>query len=146
MAKIVLGKRPESFKHPIKFPCHDGTEGVMEVLYKYRTVTEFGAFIDVWVREQKMKLDAEKAKADAARQKALEAGDAYVEPEVTNEELRQAQAKTNADYIQRIVVGWNLEVEFTPDTVLQLCDEFPGAATEIMDRYRGAITEGRLGN
>jgi hypothetical protein len=128
MAKVVLGKRPESFKHTLKFQMHDGTEGTMEVVYKYRTLTEFGTFLDEWTSEQKAKLEAGEPK------------------ELTNEELRRAQADANTDYLMHILVGWNLDVEFSRDAVLQLCDELPAGAIEAMNAYRAAITEGRLGN
>lgn len=146
MAKIVLGKRPDSFKKTLKFPMHDGTEGTMEVSYRYRTLTEFGTFIDEWNGEQIGKLDAERLQLEAAKKKALDAGETYVDPQVTNEEVRGKQAKANTDYLMRILVGWNLDVEFSRDAVLQLCDELPGAAIEAMNSYRAAITEGRLGN
>jgi hypothetical protein len=130
MAKIVLGKRPESFKRALKFPMVDGTEGQLEVEYKYRTLTEFGAFIDEWSKEQGAKVEAEQKDGK----------------QLSNEEIRRAQTEVNADYIMQIVVGWNLDVEFTRENVLQLCDELPAAANEAINAYRAAITEGRLGN
>jgi Phage tail assembly chaperone len=146
MAKIVLGNRPESFKRALKFPMVDGTEGTMEVIYKYRTLTEFGTMFDEWVAEKKTELDVEKAKQEADREKALEAGKEYAEPQLSNEQSRRLQAQSNADYIMRIVVGWNLDMEFSAEAVLQLCDELPAGANEIMNAYRAAIAEGRLGN
>jgi hypothetical protein len=37
-------------------------------------------------------------------------------------------------------------VPFSRAAVEQLCDELPGAAQDIMDAYRAAVVEGRLGN
>jgi hypothetical protein len=130
MAKVVLGKRPKHFKSVVKFPLLEGGEGSVEMSYIYRTRTEFGAFIDGMM--------------DAAG----------VKPASTSEDdvkfsLEQALEKTkdtNADYIMQVADGWNLDVDFSRDNVAQLCDELPGAALEIMNKYRAAITEGRLGN
>lgn len=144
MAKVVLGKRPESFKRTLKFSMVDGTEGQMEVEYRYRTLTEFGEFIDQWDANAKALLAADKVKRDADRAAAEAAGESYVEP--TNQELRRAQAEANADYLFRILTGWNLDVKFELDAIIQLCDEIPAAANEAMNTYRIAITEGRLGN
>ena len=52
----------------------------------------------------------------------------------------------NAAYLIDVLDGWNLDEVLTRDTAAQLCDELPGAATEIMEAYRLAIVEGRLGN
>jgi hypothetical protein len=130
MAKIVLGKRPKNFKTKVSFPMLDGETGTIEVSYIYRTRTEFGTLIDGLM------------------------ADAGVDTENATEEsqkfsLAQALEKTrdtNADYILQVADGWNIDEEFTRETVAQLCDEIPAAALAIMNTYRNAITEGRLGN
>jgi hypothetical protein len=146
MAKIVLGKRPANFKKTVTFTDLDGTEGALEALYKYRTVREFGAFIDEWAKEAEQKMEAEKAAREAKRREAKERGEEYVEPILTNEEIRANQAAANADYLMHILEGWNLDVPFSAEAVLQLCDEMPAAASQLIHDYRLAITEGRLGN
>lgn len=146
MAKIVLGKRPESFKRPVKFQDVDGTEGQLEAVFKYRTMEEFGEMYDEWTKEQEEKLRAEKAKLDEARAAAEVAGETFVEPVQTSKELRRAQAEANADYLLRFLVGWNLDVEVNRDALVQLANEFPGASAALMNDYRVAITEGRVGN
>ena len=130
MAKIKLGNRPKNFKKTIKVPMLEGGEGTVEISYIYRTRTEFGSFIDSMMN------------------------DAGVTPVGSSDEeqkfsLAEALAKTrdtNADYIMKVADGWNLDVEYSRDAVAQLCDELPGAALAIMNDYRQAITEGRLGN
>ncbi|WP_349743929.1 phage tail assembly chaperone [Roseateles cavernae] len=130
MATIKLGNRPKNFPLTITVPLHEGEEGVIKVSYIYRTRTEYGAFIDELMAEADMKLAGE-----------------------SEEEIRfsveQAWTKTrdrNADYIMRIIDGWNLDQDFGRAAVVQLCDELPGAALAIMNRYTAAITEGRLKN
>ncbi len=130
MAKIKLGARSASFKKNIKVPMLDGSEATVEVQYVYRTRTEFGAFVDSMLAK------------------------AGVEPASQAEEdvkfsLESALAKTrdtNASYIREIALGWNLDEEFNVENIRQLCDEVPGAALAIIDSYRVAVSEGRLGN
>jgi hypothetical protein len=126
MAKIVLGKRPTNFKHTVKFPMLDGTEGSIEVQYRYRTRAEFGKFID---------------EVFAASKEDRPEGD-----EFSWAALMEKTSGANADYVMKAVEGWNLDEEFTRDNVQQLADELPAAITAVMDTYRNAITQGRLGN
>lgn len=130
MAKIILGKRPKNFKKQIKVPMLEGGEGTVEVSYVYRTRTEFGAFVDELF--------------SAAGVKPASQSDEDIKFNL--EEALKRTRDTNADYIMKIMDGWNLDVDFSRDSVVQLCDELPGAALAIIDSYRLAVTEGRLGN
>jgi len=146
MAKIVLGARPKSFKKVVSVPMLDGEDGLIECEFKYRTSEEFGALLDEMKKAAEEKADAEKARQEAERKKAEEAGETYVEPEFSFEQIRAEQNKANADYLMNVIDGWNLDVPFTADAVLQLCNELPAAPAEIGAVYRAAIVEGRLGN
>ena len=128
MAKIKLGSRPKSFKRIVKVPMLDGSEGSIEVVYKYRTRSEFGVLIDA-IREA----SGLKSKPDDDAKFSLA-------------DLMEKTKESNADYIFKVAEGWNLDEEFTLANVAQLCDELPGAASAIMETYRIAVTEGRLGN
>ncbi|MNS19688.1 hypothetical protein D3C72_514110 [compost metagenome] len=126
MAKIVLGKRPTNFKRTVRFKMLDGTEGAIEVTYKYRTRTEFGRFIDEVFAASKEERPAEDDFSWAA--------------------LMEKTGGANADYIMQAIEGWNLDEPLTHENVQQLADELPAAVTAIMDAYREAVTQGRLGN
>jgi hypothetical protein len=130
MAKITLGKRPKNFKTKVSFPMLDGGTGTIEVSYIYRTRTEFGVLIDGLMADAGV--ETENATADAQKFSLAEA--------------LEKTRDTNADYILQVADGWNIDEDFTRDTVAQLCDEIPAAALAIMNTYRNAITEGRLGN
>ena len=130
MAKITLGKRPQHFKRVITFDLPEGGKGSIEVSFLYRTRTEFGTFVD--------ELFSQAGETPASQ------GD-----EDVKFSLAKALEKTvdsNADYLMKIIDGWNLEAEFSRDSMQQLCDEYPGAALTLIDTYRLAITEGRAGN
>ncbi len=126
--KIKLGDRPKHFKRIVKFPMLDGTEGAIEMNYKYRTRTEFGKFIDGII---------------AAAGSTTKADDEAFS-------MATLMAKTggaNADYVMQVADGWNLEeTDFTLANIQQLADEIPAAVNAIMETYRTACVEGRLGN
>jgi hypothetical protein len=126
MAKITLGKRPTNFKHTVKFKMLDGSDGAIEVTYKYRTRKEFGVFIDEVFAASKEDRPADEEFSWAA--------------------LMEKTGSSNADYVMQAIEGWNLDEEFTRENVQQLADELPAAITAIMDSYRNAMTQGRLGN
>lgn len=135
MPKIVLGKRPKDFTRTINIQMLDGTTGTMECTFKYRTRKEFGEFID--------------AKTDAALE-AVKAESAVAptdadKPFSLKSHLEQS-SETSAKYILDIVTGWNLDVELSMDSLLDLANEFPGAPAAIIEMYRAAICDGRLGN
>lgn len=127
MAKIKLGNRPKNFKRIVKFPMLDGTTGQIEMTYKYRTRKEFGEFIDALLKKA-----GETNKAEGA--------------EFSMAELMEKTAGSNADYILDVAEGWDVDAEFTKENLEQLSDEVPAAAAAIMEQYRAAVTEGRLGN
>jgi hypothetical protein len=135
MAKITLGKRPVNFKHKITVPLPEGGEGTIEVSYKYRTRTEFGKLIDSRMKEARERDESAKDAADGGQEPAFSLG--------------EVQAKTrdsNAAYIMDIADGWDIDKPFGLEAVTQLCDELPGVAQAIINEYRTAIVEGRLGN
>jgi hypothetical protein len=131
MAKIRLGERPKNFKHTVKFQMLDGSHGSVEVLYKYRTKKEFGEFIDSLMESAKLTAKAEEGEEPAPFSMA---------------DLMEKTAGGNAKYIMQVIEGWNLDGELTEDNVQAIADVYPAAAAAIMETYRIACTEGRLGN
>lgn len=130
MAKITLGKRPATFFHKIKVQLLDGTTGEIRMTFKYRTRKEFGGFLDELFNQAAVQPES-------------------LEPVDIDGAMALALAKVvdqNADFIMKVAEGWDLEAEFSIDTVQQLCNELPGVALAIISSYRAAITEGRLGN
>lgn len=136
MAKIKLGARPKNFKRVVKFPMVESGEGALGVTYKYRTRSEFGAFIDALMEAAKIKPDM---------------GD-DAEAKFSMKDLMEKTAGANADYIIEVLDGWDLTdedgkpIELSLANIRQLADEQPAAVNAIMENYRVAITEGRSGN
>lgn len=135
MAKITLGKRPKNFKKTIAVQMLDGTTGTVECVFKYRTKKEYGEFIDGITEAARAAEKASESKAD----------DAEVKPFSLAEYLEKS-VDAGSDYILQILEGWNLDVELSKESVEDLANEFPGAAAAIIETYRTAVTEGRLGN
>jgi hypothetical protein len=124
MATITLGKAPKNFKKLVTFKMLDGTDGTIECLFKYRTVSAYGAMKD------ELSKDAGFADVTAA----------------TWEQIMEKRRDKGSEYLAQILEGWNLDAGFTSATLQQLADEMPGAVSAIADTYEAAIVQGRLGN
>lgn len=128
---VRLGSRPKHFTATVQFQLHEGGMGQIQMQYVYRTRREFGEFVDRLVTAAGTPPPANQSD-EAVRFSLAQA--------------LQATGQANAEYILQIASGWDLDEPFSLPNVLQLCDELPGAAAAIMERYRSALTEGRLGN
>lgn len=127
--QIKLGVRPKSFPRKLLISLPEGGQGELQLQYRYRTRSEFGAFIDDLVK---------KTGATVAPVGTLD--------EFSNEGFHSQSVEANADYILQIIESWGLPEPFDRANVIQLCNELPGVALEIINDYRAAMTEGRLGN
>lgn len=135
--KIKLGNRPKNFKpFPVKFVMPDGTDGRIQVTFKYFTKTESGKMFDEMIAAAKAnaKTDEEKAEVEAA------------EAEFSLEAIMQKTRDQNADYMSRVVDSWDLDEELSKPNLEQLDDELPAASIAIMGAFREAAQTGRLGN
>lgn len=128
MAKVKLGARPKNFKRNVEFDMLDGTKGNIECVYKYRTRSEFGAFVDEMV------------------DKAKPANPDETPKQLSMTEIMEKTKDTNAYYLLKVLDGWNLDEELSRESLQQLADEVPAAVGAMMETYRAAILQGRLGN
>lgn len=127
MASIKLGTRPKSFTRVVSFPLPEGGEGRITASYRYRTRTQFGEFVDALMVKSK-----------------VTAPD-YADP-AANTKLQQSVIASNAGYLINALDGWDLDEELSVANLEQLADEHPGAVMALMESYRAACCEGRLGN
>ena len=136
MAKIVLGQRPESFKKTVEIPLLDGSTSDVTLTFMYRSRTQYAELID--------------KHNDAARARHKNEGD--TRPQDGEDKVFRLEKfvglnnDADADLILKIADGWDLEDEFDKANVKRLIDDFGGASTKIVETYRIAINEGRLGN
>jgi len=134
MAKLILGNAPKTFKSLVEIPQLDKSVATVEMEFKYRTRTEFGALMDSIIN----KVQPVKGK------KAKPASDDEV-----NKTLKEMFAEGNAsnvDYILQIAEGWDIEQPFGEEWVSWLADNNPNAINAISEAYREAISEGRTKN
>lgn len=126
MAKIILGKRPQVIESVISATLPTGDTGAIKARYVYRTRSEFGAMIDKRMAE------------------ARNGAEPPAEFSVADMQCRARDA--NAAYLLDILAGWDLDEDLNMESATQLCDEAPAMAQALIDGYRLAVTEGRLGN
>jgi len=129
MSKIKLGQRPKTFApFPVKFTMPDGTEAAIEVTFKYRTRTEFGALVN----EMYADAGASQAKTDGGQ--------------IDFEKLHEQLGEKSASHLLKAIDNWGLDERLSQESLAQLCDEIPAAAAALSTAYAAACTEGRLGN
>lgn len=131
MAKIVLGKTPETFKKVVKVPMLDGSTGNIGCTFKYRNKQQFAEFLDALAPGEGLKPELD----DEGNVKPLSAA-----------RVVDVNAAHDVEYVLGILTAWDLDEELSGDSVKQLALELPAAITAIKQTYRDACIEGRLGN
>lgn len=133
MSKIILGKTPKTFAPvAVKFPMPDGTEGVIQTTFKYRTRMQYGEFLNEVFEVNK----SAEVVSDAKE------GDEQRDFQKIFGETRDKTAARLAMAID----SWDLDVELNQESLQQLADELPAAVVALQSAYETACTVGRLGN
>lgn len=132
--KVVLGKPPEIPVQNVTVTLLDGSTAIIPCKFIYRTRTQFGAFMD----EAEISPPQTAADADAASDSEQQ--------KLTWEGAYTKGVEHMAASLCKVLKGWELDIPFDSKTIFQLVDEVPGVVQAIMDAYRAAILEGRLGN
>ncbi|MFK3741443.1 phage tail assembly chaperone [Massilia sp. TN1-12] len=138
--KIKLGSRPKTFARTVTFPMLEGGEGSIALHYKYRTRKEMAELIDELqaASHAQAEIDAAALKAKADKGESI---DSLKQIDFIDREL-----SLKVDYVLQIVDSWSLDEKLERASVEQLADELPAALGAIVEDYRKAINEGRLGN
>lgn len=146
-SKVTLGKRPGSIKASVIGPMADGSTAVLSVSYKYRTRTEYGELLEKHQRETRTRSEDRLRSYLAAVDAAKKAG-ADIPSPMDDGVSRSTKEQVAADarFLLDIADGWDLDIPYDLDGLIQLCDECPGVATAMIEKYRIAVNEGRLGN
>lgn len=128
MSKLVLGKTPATFKpFNVKFMLPDGTEDAIKVTFKYKTRSQFAAFLNELFAES----GEDKAEADE---------------KVDFEKLFSKGGEKTVAHLSKIIVEWDFAEPATADTLRALHDQAPAAAAAMTSAFSAACTEGKLGN
>lgn len=129
MAKIVLGKRPETITAFVDIQMITGEKAKVKVEFKYRTRKEYAKFLDDTIGAE------------------IKAGAVPEGEKVTYELLASKGIEDNAARALEFIKGWNLEgVELNEKGLEQLFNEEPASGAALWGAYRAACTEGYLGN
>ena len=128
MAKFKFGAPPKTFKRNIKFDTLEGVKEDFDVVFNFRSRKEAGVLFDEM-------LSAAKARG-AGKDK----------DDMTMTEIMEATTGNNSKYLIKALASWEFEQELNDVNAERLANEWPGAAGAIMEAYRTACLEGRLGN
>ena len=128
MAKFKFGPPPKDFTRTIQFQTLSGNKEEFDVTFNYRTRKEFGELFDEMVAAAKAR------------------GGASGPEEVSMSAVMDATSGDNSQYLLKALAGWDLDQELNEANAKRLANEFPAAANAIMEAYRAACLEGRLGN
>ena len=112
MAKLILGKTPTNFKQiTVKFTGPDGEEDQIKVTFKYKTRTQFAAFLNKLFAQGK---DAPKVEAT----------------ELDFVELYKKSGDKTVEQLTEIIAEWDFAEPPTAESLRQLHDQAPAAAAE----------------
>lgn len=127
MTKLILGKTPETFKpFNVKFTLPDGQEDQILVTFKYKTRSQFAAFLN---------------------QLFIESGEEKpTDDKVDFEKLFAKGGEKTVSHLSQIITDWDFAEKPTAEVLRQLHDQAPAAAAALTAAYSSACSEGRLGN
>lgn len=128
MAKLVLGKTPATFKpFDVKFVLPDGQDDQIKVTFKYKTRSQFAAFLNELFQEAGEEKPAPDEKVDF-------------------EKLFSKGGDKTVAHLSKIIADWDFTEAPTAETLRAMHDQAPAAAAAMTAAFSGACTEGRLGN
>jgi hypothetical protein len=143
--KFKLGAPPRNFAKTIELVQHDGN--VIEIAFSliYRTRTGLAELMDHKFSEQQAAVKAAAlppADQDAETEVAAEV---EAKPISVAEIVRKNDGEL-ADWVMRLVDGWDLDEPFNKVNLLKLEDQFPGTMGLIDAAYNKAVMERRVKN
>ena len=122
--KISLGQPPSSFPARVKFALLEGGETEIAVRFKYRTRSEYAAFVSATWPKAPSEPPADMTPADVV--------DRDIEGEVR--------------YMTGALDAWDLEDPLNGVNLRRLADMYPAASQAIASAYYVAVNEGRVKN
>ena len=127
MAKLVLGKTPANFKpFDVKFTLPDGQEDQIKVTFKYKTRSQFAAFLNELFQE-------------AGEEKTTD-------EKIDFEKLFAKGGDKTVSHLTKIIAEWDFAEPATAESLRAMHDQAPAAAAAMTSAFSLACTEGKLGN
>lgn len=128
MAKLVLGKTPATFKPiNVKFTLPDGEEDQILVTFKYKTRSQFAAFLNELFGDSGETKPASDEKVDF-------------------EKLFAKGGDKTVNHLTKIIADWDFAEKPTAENLRELHDQAPAAASAMTAAFSAACSEGKLGN
>ncbi|WP_207936370.1 phage tail assembly chaperone [Pseudomonas sp. 51_B] len=127
MAKIKIAQNP-TFTAEVQVPRIGGESVPVEFEFRYMDRVTLAGMFDRWNNAREAW--AEKAKADNATWKEVTAGEIALQ----------------AEQLDEIVTGWDLEDKFSKGAILELVRTCTGAPKAVIDAFQAAYSPARLGN
>lgn len=127
MAKIKIAQNP-TFSAVVQIPRIGAEPVPVEFQFRYLDRVALAEMFDQWNKAR-----------DAWAEKAEEEGVSWKDATAAEIELQAVQLKD-------IVVGWDLDDEFSDDAILDLVRTCTGAPKAVIDAYQSAYAPARLGN
>ncbi len=170
MAKLIIGKAPKTFPLAVEIPTPHGTDTV-EFVAKHLSSTAWAelreAYMDGVNAEVRALFDGARADAEAeyaAQHSKPKRGAAKAKPaeEVTDEAreaaiaalvkpikesvLKRLRAKKAASMLIQITEGWDLEDDFSEESLFEMCNLYQAAAESVISKFNSVLEGRREGN
>ena len=170
MAKLIIGKAPKTFPLAVEIPTPHGTDTV-EFVAKHLSSTAWAelreAYMDGVNAEVRALFDGARADAEAeyaAQHSKPKRGAAKAKPaeEVTAEAreaaiaalvkpikesvLKRLRAKKAASMLIQITEGWDLEDDFSEESLFEMCNLYQAAAESVISKFNSVLEGRREGN
>lgn len=127
MAKIKIAQNP-TFSAEVKLP-RVGAEPVPVVFqFRYMDRVALAGMFDRWNQAR-----------DTRTEKAKDSG-------VSWEQVTAGEIELQTEQLKEIVVGWELEDEFSDEAIAALVRTCTGAPRAVIDAFQAAYSPARLGN
>jgi len=146
--KLVIKSAPKTFPLKVEVPTPTGT-GEINFEAKHFPSTVWAKMREAHAEEigkvvqglfDAARKTAEQAYADSkpkkgATEEQKEAGIAELIKSVPESEIAALKAEHSAKLIAQIVIGWDLEEPLGADSLVEMCDTYPGAAEAVFAAY-----------
>ncbi|HCN47081.1 MAG TPA: hypothetical protein DIT18_16680 [Pseudomonas sp.] len=127
MAKIKIAQDP-TFTGEVLLPRIGGGSVAVDFRFRYMDRVELAGMFDRWNKAR-----------DAWAEKTKETGASW-------EQVTAGEIELQAEQLKEIVIGWELEDEFSDEAIAALVRTCTGAPKAVIDAFQAAYNPARLGN